>query len=87
MSNGKGPDWTKTGTIAGYAEWLRSKSGALAVIVIRRDDSSLATDGQVPPLDVNGLVMDHLPGLVRDLIVARQEKRKAARLELGELHE
>jgi hypothetical protein len=81
------PDWTRTGTIVAYAEWLRKKSGALAVIVVRRDDSALAADEQLAPLDVAPLAMMHLPGLVTDLANARKEKRKAARNELGELHE
>jgi len=34
----KGPDWTRTGTIVAYAEWLRVKSEAFAVLVLRRDD-------------------------------------------------
>jgi hypothetical protein len=79
----KGPDWTRTGTIVAYAEWLREKSSAFAVVVIRRDDSALAVDQEIAPLDAKGLVMSHLPGLVQDLAIARHEKRKAARLELG----
>jgi hypothetical protein len=39
------------------------------------------------PLDVRGLIKDHLPGLILELQVARTEKRRVARLELGELHE
>jgi hypothetical protein len=29
-------DWTRTGTVAGYAKYLRGKADALAVIVLRR---------------------------------------------------
>ena len=36
------PDWTRTGTIEGYAKWLQKASGALAVIVVRVNDSALA---------------------------------------------
>jgi len=83
----KGPDWTRTGTIVAYAEWLRSKSGALAVVVVRRDDAALAADLLLAPVDAQDLVIERVIDLARDLPAARKEKRKAARLELGELHE
>lgn len=86
MSARKEPEWSKTGTVAGMADWLRKKSGALAVIVIRVDNSVLSADDELAPMDVRGLVHDHLPLLVSDLARARTEKR-AARLEFGELHE
>jgi hypothetical protein len=35
-------DWTKTGTVAGYAEYLRKQSDALCVVVIRPFNSVLA---------------------------------------------
>jgi cysteine synthase len=83
----RSPDWTKTGTIAGYAEYLRGKSDALAVIVIRVNDSALAADPLLAPEDIRERVTSHLPGLILDLVEARKEKRKAARQQLGELHE
>jgi hypothetical protein len=87
VSNSKGPDWTRTGTIVAYAEWLRSKSDAFAVVLIRRDDSALAVDGQLAPADAECLINTYLPKLFRDLEVARREKRKGARLELGTIQE
>ena len=51
MSKGSGPDWTKTGTVAGYAEWLRAKSDALCVVVIRPFSSVLAADPDLTPAD------------------------------------
>jgi hypothetical protein len=83
----KGPDWTKTGTIVAYAEWLRSKSGALAVVIVRRDDAALAADAQLAAMDARELVEERVAVLADDLEASRKEKRKAARLELGELHE
>jgi len=83
----KGTDWTRTGTVAGYAEWLRAKSDALCVIVVRRDDSVLAADPLLAPADAADRVTEYLPGLVEDLHRARAEKRKAARLELGPVPE
>ena len=87
MASSKGPDWTKTGTIVAYAEWLREKSGALAVVIVRRDDAALAADPHLAALDAQELVEARVSLLADDLEAARREKRKAARLELGELHE
>jgi hypothetical protein len=81
------PDWTRTGTIVAYAEWLREKSGALAVVVVRRDDAALAADVDLRPDDAKDLVIERVIDLARDLEAARKEKRKAARLELGPLYE
>ena len=83
----KGPDWGKTGTIVAMAEWLRKNSGALAVVVIRRDDAALAADPKIAPADVRDLVEDYTPRLAGDLERARREMRAGARLEMGELRE
>lgn len=83
----KGPDWTKTGTLVAMAEWLRVRSGALCVVVLRRDDASLAADPELAPADARELLRERIDPLVADLAAARAERRKAARLELGELHE
>jgi hypothetical protein len=83
----KTPDWTRTGTVAGYAEWLRKKSDALAVVVVRRDDAALAADPLLAPGDARELLLDRVPLCVADLAAARKEKRPAARLQLGEMHE
>ena len=66
-----------------YAEWLRAKSDALCVVVIRRDDAALAADAQLMPADAKDLVEQRIGELAMDLAEARKEKRKAARLELG----
>ena len=87
MAPKKNPEWGKTGTIVAYAEWLRSRSGALCVVVIRRDDAVLATDVALAPCDARELVETRMVGLVRDLDAARKEKRKAAREELGPITE
>lgn len=78
----RGPDWTRTGTIVAYAEWLRAKSGAFAVMVLRRDDAALAVDGEIAPGDARELLHERIDPLAADLAAARNEKRKAARLEL-----
>lgn len=87
MSKYKGPDWSRTGTIVAYAEWLRGKSDALAVVVVRVNDAALAADPLLAPNDAQDLVIDRVIDLARDLSAARREKRKGARVELEELHE
>jgi len=83
----KGPDWTRTGTIVAYAEWLRAKSGAFAVLVLRRDDAALAVDGELAPADARELLRERMEPLVADLAAAREEKRKAARVVLPPIEE
>ncbi len=87
MTSRKPPNWEKTGTIAGYAQWLRQRSGALCVLVIRRDDAVLASDDALPAQDVRTVVENHLDGLIEGLKAARAEKRGATRSCLDELSE
>lgn len=79
----KAPDWTKTGTVAGYAEWLRAKSDALCVVVIRPFNSVLAAGPDLTPVDCGERLAEELPGLIQGLRQARLEKKKAARVEHG----
>lgn len=77
----RNPDWTRTGTIVAYAEWMRKKARAQVVIVVRRDDAALASDPEIAPLDVRDLVETTCAAIVDDILRAREEKRKAARVE------
>lgn len=83
----KGPDWTKTGTLVAYAEWLRSKSDAICVLVVRPNDSTFAVDPRCRPEDAQQLVTEYLPRLAERVDLARKEKAKGARLEFGENRE
>jgi hypothetical protein len=87
MSSARNPDWSRTGTIVAYAEWLRSKSDALCVVVVRRDDATLAADSLVTPDDAKDIVIERVIDLARDLDDARKQKRKGARLELPPISE
>jgi hypothetical protein len=80
-------NWAKTGTVGAMAAWLRSKSDALCVVVIRRDDAVLAADGLLAPSDARDLVVDRMPELAANLTQSRKEKKSSARVELGEMHE
>ncbi len=80
------PDWSRTGTVAGYAEYLRKSAGAFAVIVVRRDDSVMANCSDIGPRDLGERILEDIPNLIVDLPKARTEKRPA-RVVRGELHE
>ncbi len=76
-------DWTRTGTIQGYAEYLCKSSNAICVLVIRADDAVLAVDPMCAPRDALELVKLYAPSLTESVEQGRQEKKKSARLELG----
>ena len=78
----KAPDWSRIGTVEGYAEYLRKRSGAICVMVIRPEDSVLAIDGLCAPGDAGELIAEYLPRLLERVEAARKEKR-AARLVMG----
>jgi hypothetical protein len=77
------PDWTRTGTVAGYAEYLRKQGDAICVLVIRPHDSVFAVDPRCAPADAEQLVKDYISRLASRVEVARCEKKQAARMELG----
>ena len=81
------PDWSRTGTIVAYAEWLRKKAGAFAVIVVRRDDAALSSDEAIAPMDVRDLVETACARMVDDILEARKSKRPGARSEYGPMPE
>jgi cysteine synthase len=83
MGNGRTPpDWTKTGTVAGYADYLRKQSDAICVLVIRPHDSVFAVDPKCAPADAEDLVKEYISRLAERVDLARKEK-KQARLEHG----
>lgn len=75
------PDWAKTGTVEGYAEYLRKQADALCVVVIRPFNSVLAADPDLTPMDCGERLAEELPGLVMKLREAREQKKRAARIE------
>lgn len=80
MAN-KQPNWTKTGTVEGYAEWLRGKSDALCVIVVRPFDAVLVVDQALSPSDCSERITEELPELIANLREAREQKKKASRIQ------
>ena len=84
MSNNRTPpDWTKTGTLAGYADWIRKSSDAICVLIIRPQDSVFSVDPDCKPEDAGDLVESCLPRPVGNVETARIEKKQAARVEFG----
>ena len=83
----KDPDWSKTGTVVAMAEWLRSKSDAIAVLVVRPNDGALAVDPRCAPADAGEKLAEQMPALLMDLAAARREGRKAARVEMEAMSE
>ena len=81
MANRPPPDWTKTGTVCGYADHLRKSSDAICVLVIRPHDSVFSVDPNCKPEDAEQLVKDYISRLAEKVDHARREKKQAARLE------
>lgn len=76
------PDWTKTGTVAGYAKWLRKNADALCVLVICPDRNVLEVDPSCPPHDAQRLVEERIGDLAIQVDRVRRGLTKDARLEL-----
>lgn len=83
----KGLDWSKTGTVVAMAEWLRSKSDAIAVLVVRPNDGALAVDPRCAPADAGELLLERLPQLLLNLDEARRGKKDSARVTLEAMSE
>jgi hypothetical protein len=57
------------------------------VVVIRVQDAVLTADPALAAGDAQDLIEGKIGQLAVDLEAARKEKRKAGRLQMGELHE
>ena len=58
------PDWTRTGTVEGYAGYLCKQSDAICVVVIRPRDSVLVLHPDCAPAEAERLVKEYIPHLV-----------------------
>lgn len=78
MAN-RGPwDLTSTRALEGAAEWIRKRSDATVVMVVRGHDKAFAVAPECAPGDAAELVRDLLPAMVDDVNKARHAKREAA---------
>lgn len=69
-------DLTSTHSLEAAAEWLRTKSDALIVVVIRPGDAVLAADPTIHALDVHDRLWERdVPKLLESLVRSREEER------------
>lgn len=75
-------DLTSTHSLEGAAGWIRKRSGALLVLVIRPNDVAFDVDPNLAPVDAIATVREEMPGLLQHLMAQRQ-KRKSAGAQQG----
>ena len=84
----KGWDLTTKHSLDAAAEWVRGKSGALLVLVVRGEDHgndlSFAVDAAVSPGSAVAMVESVLPELGEQLAAERNAKRAEANAKLRE---
>lgn len=68
-------DLTSRRSLAAAAEWLRGRSDAIAVVVVRGDDTVMAVHPDVAPRDAATAVWDLLPTMADEVNQERREKR------------
>lgn len=68
-------DLTSRNSLAAAAEWLRSGSKAIAVIVVRGEDTVMAVHEDAAPHDAAETVRDLLPAMAEEVNHERREKR------------
>lgn len=59
------------------AEWIRKRSDAIVVMVVRGQDTAFAVAETCAPADAADLVREQLPQMVEDTNRARAERRDA----------
>lgn len=77
MTDRKQWDLTSTHSLDGAAEWIRKRSDAIVVMVVRGRDMAFAVDERCAPADAAELVRDLLPRMVEDVNKDRAERRAA----------
>jgi len=70
-------DLTSSNSVRGAVEWLRKRSDAIVVMVIRGHDYAFEVDGNVAPSDAAELVRELLPEMIEQTNRERIEKREA----------
>jgi DNA-binding protein YbaB len=77
VSNKKQWDLTSRRSLESAAEWIRERSDAIVVVVVRGQDTAFAVHVDAAPADAAELVRDLLTQMVEDVNQARHEKREA----------
>lgn len=75
-------DWTKTGTVVGYAKWLRKSADAICVVVICPNRNVFEVDPACAPHDAQRLVEDRIGDLAIAVDRMRRGLSKDGRVEL-----
>lgn len=77
MSERKQWDLISTHALEGAAEWIRKRSDAIVVMVVRGQDTAFAVAESCAPADAAELVRDELPRMVEETNRARSSRRDA----------
>lgn len=75
MAEKKKWDLTSRRSLAAAAEWLRERSDAIAVIVVRGEDTVMAVHEDAAPHDAAETVRDLLGEMAEEVNRERREKR------------
>jgi hypothetical protein len=78
MSQGKGWDLTSLRSLESAAEWLRKRSDAGLVLVVRGEDVAFAVDAAIAPTDAVTMVEAAMPEIQSALERSRQAAREAS---------
>lgn len=70
-------DLTSTHALEGAAEWIRKRSDAIVVMVVRGQDFAFAMADECAPSDAAELVRELLPEMVEETNRARAARRDA----------
>ena len=71
-------DLTSPRSLAAAAEWIRGKADAIAVIVVRGEDTVMAVHPEAAPHDAAETVRELLPEMAESVNQERREKRARA---------
>lgn len=74
MPEKKNWDLTSRHSLEGAAEWVRKKSGALLVLVVRGEDVAFALDPAIRLADAGAMVEAAMPELVESVTRQRAER-------------
>lgn len=79
MAEKKQWDLTSLHSLEGGAEWIRKKSGALLVLVVRPGDVAFALDPTIRVADALSMVAVAMPEMEQSVISQRARKAREAR--------
>jgi len=69
-------DLTSTNSVRGAAEWLRKRSDALFVLIVRPNDVVIDHDPRMEPMDIINTLRNEMPALLQYLIDQRAKRKE-----------